>query len=126
MNPADDDVKRVWVAEDDPDFREMLAEVLRWDGFDVTEFESGMGFVGASRSEPKPALIVTDHHMPGLDGLDALEQLRQDGCVVPSVLVTAFAEVEVKERAHRVGAVLVEKPCDIYELRRIIRERLTN
>lgn len=116
--------KTIWIVEDDDDFREMLAEVLRWDGLEVTEFASGRPLVTAAEAEPAPALVVTDHHMPDLNGLDALEALRRDGHEIPAVLVTAFAEQSVKERAERVGAVLVEKPCDIYELRRIIRAQL--
>jgi CheY-like chemotaxis protein len=116
--------KQVWVVEDDDDFREMLSEVLRLDGLEVTEFESGAPLLNAAKQEDHPALVVTDHHMPDVNGLDALEALQADGFAVPTVLVTAFAESTVKNRAAAVGAVLVEKPCDIYELRRIIRAEL--
>lgn len=115
----------IWVVEDDDDFREMLADVLRLDGLEVTEFESGAPFLAAAKEQDPPALVVSDHHMPEVNGLDALEILRNDGFEVPTVLVTAFAESTVKQRAAAIGARLVEKPCDIYELRRVIQAELS-
>lgn len=116
--------QKIWIAENDDEFRDLVALVLRRRDLDVQEFASGRQILDATASEGLPDVLVTDHHMPELNGLDAVEQLRQSGAGIPVVLVTAFADSGVKERAARLGVVVVEKPCDVYNLRQVILDQV--
>ena len=116
--------KRVWLVEDDEALRELIALVLRKSGLDVVELETGRHLVDAAQHRELPDLVVTDHHMPMLHGLDALEKLRDEGLSIPAVLVTAFADLPLRTRAERLGARVIEKPCDVYHLRAVILAEL--
>jgi two-component system response regulator AtoC len=119
---------RILLVEDDYEQRRMVAAVLRYDGYDVTELANGQELLdymlrrqadGISYEEPD--VILTDVCMPRQDGLSALDQLRTAGIATPVVLMTAYPEQCAPARADRVGALTVlEKPFDLDDLRMIV------
>jgi len=123
---------RLLVAEDDGEMRRLVAGELRRDGYHVDEAASGRelrelvvtALVRANTAQPAtalPHLIVSDVRMPGWTGLDLLEHLRDRGSDLPVVLITAFGDRDMHERAARLGAVAVlDKPFDCDELRRVV------
>ncbi len=102
-------LRRVIVAEDESLIRLDIVETLRENGFEVVaEAADGEQAVALVR-EHKPDLLVMDIKMPNLDGISAAEQLRDDR--VPIVLLTAFSQKELVERASEAGAMAyVVKP----------------
>jgi response regulator NasT len=102
--------RRVVVAEDESLIRLDIVETLRDNGFDVVG-EAGDGETAvALATELKPDLVVMDVKMPKLDGISAAEQLSKDH-VAPVVLLTAFSQKELVERATEAGALAyVVKP----------------
>jgi DNA-binding response OmpR family regulator len=119
---------RALVAEDDPELRALMCAAIRRDGFDVLEARNGAELARLVRSEvirPRLGLpadvIVTDMVMPGRSGLDVVGWLRLHDFVTPVVLVTAFASEETHEEARRLGAVVLDKPFELEELRRLVR-----
>ncbi len=117
---------RVWVVEDDPELRRLLAHRLRREGHAVVELESGVELeeglervfdVDAHAEHAPPALILADLSLPGIDGLAALARLRSLDFEIPVVLMTAFPGPEVYDQAHRLGvAAVFEKPFSLSEL----------
>ena len=96
---------RLLVVDDDPAFRDGLAETLRDLGHDVAEAasgEEGLALFEASQ----PDLVFLDLRMLGLDGLSVLARLRGDaaGPAVPVVVLTAFASGANTIDAMRQGA----------------------
>jgi two-component system response regulator FixJ len=62
---------------------------------------------------PPHGCILTDINMPGLDGLQLQARLRERGCTLPVIVMTAYAEVPAAVRAMKAGAMdFLEKPCD--------------
>lgn len=102
--------RRVVVAEDESLIRMDIVEILRDNGFDVVG-EAGDGETAVQlATELKPDLVVMDVKMPQLDGISAAERLAKNH-VAPVVLLTAFSQKELVERASEAGAMAyVVKP----------------
>jgi two-component system, response regulator PdtaR len=102
--------RRVVVAEDESLIRLDIVEILRDNGFDVVG-EAGDGETAVTlATELKPDLVVMDVKMPKLDGISAAERLAKNH-IAPVVLLTAFSQKELVERASEAGAMAyVVKP----------------
>ena len=102
--------RRVVVAEDEALIRMDIVETLRDNGFDVVG-EAGDGERAVElATELRPDLVVMDVKMPKLDGISAAERLSKDN-VAPVVLLTAFSQKELVDRATEAGAMAyVVKP----------------
>jgi CheY-like chemotaxis protein len=103
------------LAEDDDEMRSIVALHLRGIGYTVHEFADGASLLTAIQaSRQDPAVVVTDHHMPGLLGLEAMEVLRSCRPQVPFVLMTAFGDRQTHDWAERIGAhTVLDKPFDL-------------
>ena len=97
--------RRVVVAEDESLIRLDIVETLRDNGFDVVG-EAGDGEEAVRLVEElRPDLVVMDVKMPKLDGISAAEQINASGNIAPVVLLTAFSQRELVERAAEAGAL---------------------
>ncbi len=95
---------RVLVAEDESLIRLDLVEMLREEGYDVCgEAADGQQAVELA-TELRPDVVVMDVKMPVLDGLSAAEQLVT-ARVAPVVILTAFSQRDLVERAREAGAM---------------------
>ena len=102
--------RRVVVAEDEALIRMDIVETLRDNGFIVVG-EAGDGERAIELAiELRPDLVVMDVKMPKLDGISAAERLSRDN-IAPVVLLTAFSQKELVNRASEAGAMAyVVKP----------------
>ena len=107
VDPADPSVPgrpRVLIAEDEALIRMDLAEMLGEEGYDVVgQAEDGERAV-ALAEELRPDLVVLDIRMPRLDGLAAAERIA-GARIAPIVMLTAFNQRELVDRAREVGAM---------------------
>jgi two-component system cell cycle response regulator DivK len=126
MNPG-----RILVVEDNPKNLKLLRDVLRFSGYEVIEATSGEDGVRLAASV-RPDLILMDLQLPGIDGTEALRQIRAGeqsrgapAAVVPVVAVTAFAMDDDREHAFASGFTgYVEKPISIRRLPQQVRDFL--
>jgi response regulator NasT len=102
--------RRVVVAEDEALIRMDIVETLRDNGFIVVG-EAGDGERAVELAmELRPDLVVMDVKMPKLDGISVAERLSKDN-IAPVVLLTAFSQKELVNRASEAGAMAyVVKP----------------
>jgi len=109
-DPAEAPPRRVVVAEDESLIRMDIVEILTDNGFDVVG-EAGDGEAAVQlATELRPDLVVMDVKMPKLDGISAAERLSKNH-IAPVVLLTAFSQKELVERASEAGALAyVVKP----------------
>ncbi|GAA2008289.1 ANTAR domain-containing response regulator [Brevibacterium samyangense] len=109
-SPETGPVRRVVVAEDEAVIRLDIVEMLREVGFDVVgEAADGESAIRLAE-ELRPDLVVMDIKMPVLDGISAAERIAR-ARIAPVVLLTAFSQKELVERARDAGAMAyVVKP----------------
>jgi two-component system, response regulator PdtaR len=102
--------RRVVVAEDESLIRLDIVEILRDNGFDVVG-EAGDGETAVRlATQLKPEVVVMDVRMPQMDGIEAAKLLT-DGHIAPVVLLTAFSDKELVEKASEAGVLAyVVKP----------------
>jgi DNA-binding response OmpR family regulator len=116
----------VLVADDDEDILLLVTTRLRRDGFDIISARSGDEALALVR-ERLPALAVLDIGMPGLDGVQVLEQIRADDDLraMLVVLLTAKAQESDVRRGFDAGAdAYVKKPFSPADLSARVRELL--
>ncbi|MFI7581951.1 response regulator [Kocuria kalidii] len=108
--------RRVVVAEDETLIRLDIVEMLQDAGYEVVaEAENGQRAVELAH-ELRPDLVLMDVKMPVLDGITAAEQIVSDR-IAPVVLLTAFSQRELVERAREAGAMAyVVKPFTVDDL----------
>lgn len=113
---------RVLVVEDDPDSRELMAEILAASGHEVLQAASGEEGLRVLAERSIDA-VVTDLGMPGVGGLEVAKAAKAIAPSVPVVVVTGFAEREdlVAGRGREFDALL-EKPYDPDDLVHTIAE----
>lgn len=111
----------ILVVEDDGDMRRLIARGLRRSGFAALEADGADeaadwldldGGAGARRFD----LVVSDVRMPGPSGLELLARIRAADPGLPVILITAFGSDETHRAAHRLGAVVLDKPFAIDHL----------
>lgn len=96
--------RRVLIAEDEALIRLDLAEMLVEEGYDVVG-EAGDGETAVRLAEDlKPDLVILDIKMPIMDGLAAAEKIA-GARIAPVVILTAFSQRDLVERARAAGAM---------------------
>ncbi len=106
-------VRRILVVEDNPKNMKLVRDVLEFSGYEVIEATTGEDGVRLAETE-RPHLILMDLQLPGIDGAEALRQIRvgPDGQDVPVVAVTAFAMDEDQDPSVRVGVRRLRREAD--------------
>jgi CheY-like chemotaxis protein len=108
------------VIDDDEPIRKALSRLLRTSGLRVQTFSSGQAFL-ESLLEGQPDCAVLDFHMPDLNGLDVLNELRSRQLNLPVIIITAYDEPSVRANCRAAGASgYLSKPIDEAVLRRAI------
>ena len=105
---------RILVAEDEALIRMDLVEMLREAGYDVVAEATNGEEAITLASEHKPDLCILDVKMPVLDGISAAEKIIS---IAPVLMLTAFSQRELVERARDAGVMAyVVKPFSISDL----------
>jgi DNA-binding NtrC family response regulator len=111
---------RVLVVDDEVNARNALTELLRDEGYAVDAAADGFKALG-KMADFAPDLVLTDLKMPGMDGIQLLEKIREHDPDLPVVMMTAFGEVETAVSAMRAGARdYLPKPVNVGELSVIV------
>ena len=112
------------IVDDDQPYRESMRKLIMLLGYTVEAFPSAADFL-ASRHLPETACLVADVHMPGMTGLELHRHLVDAGYAIPTILVTAYPDDVVRDRALRDGVVCyLSKLVDDGHLERCLRSAL--
>jgi len=107
----------VWVIDDDQSIRWVLDRSLSNAGFKITTFETASKALAQFKRAPstdRPALVVTDFRMPGINGFELLKQLKNIDKSLPVIIMTAYSDLDTTVQAYQEGAFeYLAKPFDI-------------
>ena len=118
------DRKLISIVDDDPPFRESIRKLVMLLGYPVEAFPSAADFLN-SPLLPKTACLVADVHMPGITGPELHGRLVQLGYAIPTILITAYPDDFVRDRALKEGVFCyLSKPVDDRDLERCLRSAL--
>jgi signal transduction histidine kinase len=107
---------QILVVDDEQDIRQLLREMLAFEGHEVAEAASGAEALEQLRKATFD-LVVTDVRMPSMGGLELLRRVRQASPSTEVIVATAYAELETALECMRAGACdLLQKPFNLQEL----------
>ena len=113
------------VVEDDQPFRESMRKLITTLGYTVEVFPSAASFL-ASPTLAQTACLVADINMPEMTGVQLHRHLADAGYTIPTILVTAYPNEVVRNRALKDGVVCyLSKPVDDDHLERCLRSALS-
>jgi two-component system, OmpR family, response regulator len=107
---------RILVVDDEPSIVDAVSTALRYEGFDVSQAQSGREALRVA-GDVDPDLIILDWMLPDLNGLDVGRRLRDQGFKTAILFLTAKDAVENKVEALRAGGDdYVTKPFSLAEV----------
>ena len=119
-------IKEVWIADDDKSIRWMLEKAVKKDGLKVRLFSDADQLIVALKVG-NPDLVLSDIRMPGTEGLDLLAHLKKEKPSTPVIIMTAYADLEKAVSSFSGGAFeYMPKPFDVSEMMSVIRRGLRN
>ncbi|HEX8308065.1 MAG TPA: response regulator [Allosphingosinicella sp.] len=109
---TDQDKPLVHLVDDDDAIRRSAGFMLKTSGYRVRPFASGIELLRQARGL-EPGCILLDIRMPGMDGLEVQQALREAGVALPVIIMTGHGDIGVAVRAMKAGAVdFIEKPFE--------------
>jgi two-component system response regulator FixJ len=109
MNDAE---KVVHVIDDDDSVRRSVGFMLKTSGYRVQSYSSGAEILKEAKSL-ETGCILLDIRMPGMDGLEVQQALRDHGVAMPVIIMTGHGDVPLSVRAMKAGAIdFIEKPFE--------------
>lgn len=108
MNPSTHD-PTVFIVDDDEAVRASLKFSLEVDGHTVEVHENGEALVQRADS-PMTGCLVLEQALPGINGLQLVQELRRRHVDLPAILVTTQPSRDVRTQAAAAGVPIVEKP----------------
>jgi len=94
---------RVAIVDDEAPVRKALARLLTASSFEVKTYGAAREFINSIRTDV-PECLVLDIHMPDFSGHDLQRYLARLGIKVPTIVITAFNDPEIRERCQTAGA----------------------
>ena len=115
---------RVMLVDDDAETLALMHEIVAKEGFEVETAEDAE--TALRRLEQwQPELVITDIHMPGMDGLALLAAVREKEPDIPVVLLTAYGSLKTAVDAIKAGAFdYLSKPFVVEDIRLVVRRAL--
>ena len=116
----------ILIVEDNEKNRRLARDVLQFNGYRIAETDNAEDGVRMAK-EQKPALILMDFHLPGMNGIEALKALRADEETksIPAIAFTASVMTEDRQKILQAGFEgLQTKPIHVKEFVQAIKDAL--
>jgi FixJ family two-component response regulator len=115
----------ILIVDDDESVREAIRGLMRSLGYKVEAVASAQEFL-SSRFFPRTSCLIVDMQMPGMTGLELYQRLSISGKRIPTILITAYPDDGVRERARSAGVLgYLSKPFEQDDLLACVHSALT-
>jgi len=106
------DTRLIHLVDDDEAVRRSAGFMLKTSGFRVQAYESGVELLKAA-PKLESGCILLDIRMPGMDGLEVQQSLKDKGVALPVIIMTGHGDVSLAVQAMKAGAIdFIEKPFE--------------
>ncbi|MGC9364121.1 MAG: response regulator [Fidelibacterota bacterium] len=117
---------KILIVDDEPNVCQFLSEYLEYRGFGTRISNSGNEALQCLQKENFDAMLL-DLIMPGMNGLEVLEKIRQMNITIPVIIVTGVKDKDVADEAIKLGAVdFIPKPIDLDRLEQSLIVNIKN
>jgi CheY-like chemotaxis protein len=108
---------KILIVEDDADARDYLAILLQLEGYTVLTAEDGVAGIEQTIAN-HPDIILSDIHMPNLDGVEMVKKLRRipEGRQIPIVMISAYGMEKLQEALDAGATLALYKPLHVKSL----------
>ncbi|QQK78006.1 response regulator [Salicibibacter cibarius] len=119
-------MRKILIVDDKEGIRTLIREVLQAEGYVVEETSDGWKALGWIRRVDYD-LIILDVKLPGLNGIDVLKTIRDEGITIGVIIVTAYEEINMKMDVKNLGVVAsLSKPFDIQDVLEKVNQYMDN
>ena len=119
--------KHIYFVDDDDAYRRSLVRLLKSAGYSVESFPSAQSFLDSVPAAYATGVLILDLRMPGMDGFDLQERLKELASGLAVVIITGDAHHGDRERALRAGAIgFLQKPFEEDSLLELIGPAMKN
>ena len=116
----------VWVVDDDSSIRWVVEKTLSSADIKCETFADAESVLMALERET-PDVLVSDIRMPGIDGIELLNQVQQRSPDLPVIIMTAHSDLDAAVNAYQKGAFeYLPKPCDIDETLTLVERAIAH
>lgn len=118
--------RKILLVDDDPNILQVLRRTLEKDGYDVIAFGDPLLAIEHLKRE-KVDLVITDLQMPGIDGIQLLDRVKNLHPHIPVIVQTAFATIETAVMATKWGAYnYLMKPFSVKKVREAVESAIAS
>lgn len=96
--------ENILIVDDEPSIRDILEVVLGEAGYHVETVGNGKAALDAIKSHGPFDLLITDLRMPGMDGIELMEKVKQFDGEIETIIISAYADIKQAVRAIKLGA----------------------
>jgi DNA-binding NtrC family response regulator len=120
-------MKTILLVDDELEILKSLGEILTRFGYQVIAKQAAQEALASMKDGAHIDLVITDYRMPGMDGLEFLNALRQMDPSVPVIMLTAYGAVESYLKSLSLGVFeYVNKPIKAKDLGRIVQAAINS
>ncbi len=114
-------ISNVWIVDDDKSIRWVLEKALSKEDVSISSFADPDRVLEKLKYEV-PDVVISDIRMPGMNGIELLEKLKQHSPSTPVIIMTAYSELDHAVSAFREGAFeYISKPFDVDEVVSLVK-----
>jgi DNA-binding NtrC family response regulator len=120
-------MKTILLVDDELEILKSIGEILTRFGYQVIAKQAAQEALASLKDGANIDLVITDYRMPGMDGLEFLNALRQMDPSVPVIMLTAYGAVESYLKSLSLGVFeYVNKPIKAKDLGRIVQAAINS
>jgi two-component system nitrogen regulation response regulator GlnG len=118
--------EKVWIVDDDRSIRWVLEKAFKQAEMEVSSFDNAADALKALKRD-EPDVIISDVRMPGMDGMEMMDEIHKQHPDLPVIIITAHSDLDSAVSAYQEGAFeYLPKPFDVDEAVELTRRAVSH